>query len=75
MQEQGIIVPVTEPTAWVSNLIVVKKPSGALRLCLDPQRLNDAIMVPKFEIPRVDDILVHLNGCRNFSVLDLTNGF
>ena len=34
---------VKEPTEWVSSLIVVKKPNGKLRICIDPVHLNKAL--------------------------------
>lgn len=43
MEDRGIIKKVTEPTKWVSSLVVVRKPSGKLRICIDPTNLNKAI--------------------------------
>ena len=38
MEQQKIIAKVTEPTEWVSSLVVVQKPdSGKLRICLYPR--------------------------------------
>jgi len=34
LQKQGIIEPVQGPTSWVSPLVIVPKPSGAVRLWL-----------------------------------------
>ena len=36
MESQAIICKVTEPTEWFSSLVVVEKPNGKLRVCLDP---------------------------------------
>ena len=36
MVEDGIIEAVTVPTEWVSPLVVVMKPGGKIRICLDP---------------------------------------
>ena len=36
LKVQNIIADVDKPTEWVSNLVIVEKKSGALRLCLDP---------------------------------------
>ena len=35
--EKGVLVPVTEPTEWVSQMAVVHKRVGKLRICIDPQ--------------------------------------
>ncbi|KAI0238088.1 hypothetical protein LSAT2_011282, partial [Lamellibrachia satsuma] len=43
LKVQNIIADVDEPTEWVSNLVIVEKKSGALRLCLDRRPLNAAI--------------------------------
>ena len=31
------------PTDWVSSLVVVKKPNGKLKICIDPKPLNKAL--------------------------------
>ena len=41
MVKDEIISPVTEPTDWVHPIVVVEKPNNKLRICLDPERLND----------------------------------
>jgi len=35
--KQGIIEPVIAPIPWVSALVVVNKPNGDLRICIDPK--------------------------------------
>ena len=37
LTEIGVLMPVDEPTDWVSNLVIATKESGDLRLCLDLQ--------------------------------------
>ena len=39
----GIIEQVDEPTEWTSALVIVHKPNGSLRICLDPQDQNPAL--------------------------------
>jgi len=40
----GVITPVTEPTSWVSALLVVQKPGGqGVQICMDPKFLNAAV--------------------------------
>ena len=36
MVKEGVIAPVTEPTPWVSQIVVNKKKQGGLRICIDP---------------------------------------
>ena len=37
MTQLDIIVPVNQPTNWVSFLVVLEKPNGILHVCLDPR--------------------------------------
>ncbi|PFX13659.1 hypothetical protein AWC38_SpisGene22240 [Stylophora pistillata] len=38
-----IIAKVSDPTEWISSTVVVMKPNGKTRLCLDPRPLNKAL--------------------------------
>ena len=42
MVASGILAPATEPTEWVSSMLVIVKPNK-LHICLDPHDLNKAI--------------------------------
>ncbi|GBM56927.1 hypothetical protein AVEN_168596-1 [Araneus ventricosus] len=59
MVKAGVIEKVTEPTDWVSPLVIVQKKNGALRVCLDPQNLNRAIKRPRYNLPTFKDITSH----------------
>ena len=39
----GVIIPVSEPTDWVSSVAYSQKSNGRWRLCLDPKDLNQAV--------------------------------
>ncbi|GBO23467.1 Transposon Ty3-I Gag-Pol polyprotein [Araneus ventricosus] len=71
----GIVSPVNKPTEWVNSLVIVEKPNGKLRICLDPRNLNKAIKREHYVIPSVDEIISRLEGKQCFSVLDLKEGF
>ena len=75
MLERGVIYKVNEPTEWVSSLVVETKPSGDIRVCLDPTNLNKAVLREYHPIPVVDDIVPELNGSDLFSKLDLKDGY
>ena len=46
LQMKNILVKETEPTEWISSMVVVAKP-GKIRICLDPKYLNKAVKRPK----------------------------
>ena len=75
MVEDGIIEAVTVPTEWVSSLVLVMKPGGKIRICLDPSSLNEAIKREHYAIPTADEIFARLHGSTYFSTLDATSGF
>ena len=41
MEKLGVIVRQEDPTEWVNSIVVVQKPCGAVRLCIDPRDLED----------------------------------
>ena len=73
--EQGILAKVTEPTDWVHSFVCITKSTGALRLCLDPKDLNQAIKRPHYFTPTLEDVLPKLNGAKCFSILDRRSGY
>ena len=64
--EKGALVPVTEPTVWVSQMAVVHKPSCKLRICIDPQPLNATLKREHYKLPVFDDLLPKLNFLVSF---------
>ena len=75
MESLNVIEKVTHPTDWVSNIVVVEKSNGKLRLCLDPRNLNKAIKREHFQLPTVDDIMAKMPGAKIFSKLDASSGY
>ena len=65
LHQQDIIEAVTIPTAWVSSMVVVPKANGKLRICLDPQDLNRAILREHYPLPTVEDVATHLYGAKH----------
>ena len=75
MEELGVIRKVEEPTEWVSSLVVVEKPNGKVRLCLDPRDLNKAIQREHYPMQTVEEVAAELSDAKVFSVLDATSGY
>ena len=69
--ERGIIAKVSEPTDWISSTVVVMKPNGKMRLCLDPRPSNKALKRNHYPMPIIDDLLPDLGKARIFSVVDV----
>ena len=53
----------------------VTKPSGELRICLDPKDLNNCVRRPHHYTQVLDDILPQLQGASVFSILDARSGY
>ena len=51
-----IMKPIEKPTDWVNGLMIVKKPNGKLRICLDPRPLNNAIKRENLHLPNAEEI-------------------
>ena len=75
LERKGVLAKVTTPTDWISSTVVVRKPSGKLRICLDPHDLNRALKRPHYPMPAVEEILPHLSNEKVFSILDAKDGF
>jgi len=75
LERLGVIKKVEQPRNWVSNLVIVEKSDKSLRICLDPQPLNAALLNEPFLIPTLEEIKSKLANKKIFSVLDLKDGF
>ena len=73
--EKGVILPVEEPSEWVSQMAVGTKKSGALRICIDPRPLNTALKRSHYQLPTMDEVLPSLSKARIISKLDLEQAF
>lgn len=73
--KQEILVEQANGAEWVSNLVVVEKSNGSLRLCMDPKYLNQALADDPYPIPTIQQLRANLAGKKFFSVLDLKDGF
>ena len=68
---------VTEHSAspWASPIVLVSKPDGSIRFCVDYCCLNAITKLDEFPLPRINDSLNLLAGMRYFSTLDLATGY
>ena len=66
MVQRDIITPVTEPTPWVSSMLVVVKPDK-LRICIDPRYLNRAICREHYQMPTIEEVATRLTNAKKFT--------
>ena len=71
----GVLAPVDEPTEWISQMAVVKKPYGSLRICIDPQPLNEALQREYYRLPTFNNVLPTLNNAKIVRKLDIKHAF
>lgn len=72
LKDQIIEYSVSEHT---SPLLVVKKPTGKLRLCLDAREINRSLVAEKTSPEGITEILQRFHGARFFSSFDASAGY
>ena len=75
MVSTGVIEPVDEPTEWVSQMAIVEKANGSLRICIDPQPLNVVLKREHFKLTTFDETIQKLANAKIFSRLDVESAF
>lgn len=75
LEKRGVIRKVTKPTDWLNPLVIIEKPNGDLRLCIDSRDINKAIRREHYLIPTIDDIAIKLGNNKFFTVLDMKDGY
>jgi hypothetical protein len=60
---------------WTSPLVLVQKPSGDLRICVDYRKLNEITAVTSYPLPNITETLDRLAGESFFTSIDMTPGY
>jgi len=56
-------------------MVVVPKPSGKVRICVDLKHLNECVLREYHPLLRVEETLAQLSGAQVFTKLDANSGF
>ena len=64
-----------EVSEHVAPMVVVPKPGGKVRICVDLKKLNENVVRPRHVLPSVDETLAKLKKGQFFSKLDANSGF
>jgi Reverse transcriptase (RNA-dependent DNA polymerase) len=75
LEEQGIIEK--SNAAYYSQVLMVPKPDGSKRMCIDFRNLNDCTEDASWPIPNITEMLRRIGAhkAKVFAVLDLTQGY
>ncbi|UYV66236.1 K02A2.6-like [Cordylochernes scorpioides] len=75
MEKLDIIEKFEEPSEWTHPIVVVQKPSGDVRICMDPRELNKYVQRERYILPTAETIFSELKGATVFSVFDASSAF
>ena len=75
MMKEGIIKRVKKPTSWVHSMVVVTKPNGSIRICIDPRDFNKAVKRQHFPLLTVEEVVSRIPNAKVFSKIDSTSSF
>ncbi|KAL8585224.1 hypothetical protein ACOMHN_013239 [Nucella lapillus] len=73
MLKLGVIEPSTSP--YSSPVVLVGKPDGSVRFCIDYRQLNKNTVFDAEPIPDVEDLLCQISDGHYFVKIDLTKGY
>ena len=77
LQRQDKIAPlgIDETVKWCKRFVLVPKANRKVRLCLNPARLNQALIRPVQRGSTLNDILLKLNNAQYLSLIYRTSGY
>jgi hypothetical protein len=56
---------------WASNVVLVRKKNGKLRMCVDYRMLNNKSVKDAYALPKIEEVFDVLNGASWVSTIDM----
>lgn len=75
MVDMNLIEKMTDPTDKVSLIVIVGKANGKIKICIDPRKLNKAIIRHYYPLLTLDEIRSDLVRVSYFLMNDAISGF
>ena len=60
---------------YASQIVLVRKKTGDIRICVDYRALNKKTIKDAFPLPKIEECIESLAGAKYFCSLDLTQGY
>jgi hypothetical protein len=60
---------------WVANLVLVRKKSGEIRLCVNFRNLNRSSKKDNYPLPKMDHILQRVTSSSSISMINSFSGY
>jgi hypothetical protein len=74
MERDGIFER-SDTSVWMSNIVVARKKSGGVRICVNLSDVNKALIPQRYPLPTMEELTEQIAGATVFSKLDLAWGY
>ena len=69
MEQFEVIARAQEPSEWFSEVVVVPKSNGPVRICVDITKLNQSVCKERYPLLAVGQVFAQLAGATVFTKL------
>ena len=73
LEGKGVIESST--AAWLSPIVLVNKPGGDKRLCLDYRKVNKQLTMDIHPLPKLDELVENVSGNYYYATLDMREAY
>ena len=60
---------------WASPVVLIPKPDGTVRFCVDHRSVNDVTLPDAYSLPRVEDLIDKIYRAKYLTKIDLSRGY